>query len=158
MIEKSMPASGAITDGVYQSQITDITSRADPEIDIEVVLPDDEGMTVVEIEPEIIDSHDANLLETVFADEKARKEIQAKATEWITLYEQDLRSREQWEKTYREGLKLLGLQMEERTEPWEGACGVIHPLLTEAVVRFQSEAITETFPAHGPVKTQVIGK
>ena len=158
MIEKSMPASGAITDGVYQSQITDITSRADPEIDIEVVLPDDEGMTVVEIEPEIIDSHDANLLETVFADEKTRKEIQAKATEWVTLYEQDLRSREQWEKTYREGLKLLGLQMEERTEPWEGACGVIHPLLTEAVVRFQSEAITETFPAHGPVKTQVIGK
>ena len=103
------------------------------------MLPDDEGMTVVEIEPEIIDSHDANLLETVFADEKARKEIQAKATEWITLYEQDLRSREQWEKTYREGLKLLGLQMEERTEPWEGACGVIHPLLTEAVVRFQSD-------------------
>lgn len=158
MIEKSLPASGAITDGVYQSQITDITSRADPEIDIEVVLPETEGMTVVELEAEIIDSHDANLLETVFADEKARKEIQAKATEWITLYEQDLRSREQWEKTYREGLKLLGLQMEERTEPWEGACGVIHPLLTEAVVRFQSEAITETFPAHGPVKTQVIGK
>jgi len=158
MIEKSLPASGAITDGVYQSQITDITSRADPEIDIEVVLPETEGMTVVELEAEIIDSHDANLLETVFADEKARKEIQAKATEWVTLYEQDLRSREQWEKTYREGLKLLGLQMEERTEPWEGACGVIHPLLTEAVVRFQSEAITETFPAHGPVKTQVIGK
>lgn len=158
MIEKSLPASGAITDGVYQSQITDITSRADPEIEIEVVMPDTEGMTVVELETEVIDSHDANLLETVFADEKARKEIQAKATEWVTLYEQDLRSREQWEKTYREGLKLLGLQMEERTEPWEGACGVIHPLLTEAVVRFQSEAITETFPAHGPVKTQVIGK
>ena len=158
MIEKSLPASGAITDGVYQSQITDITSRADPEIDIEVVLPETEGMTVVEIEAEVIDSHDANLLETVFADEKARKDIQAKATEWITLYDQDLRSRDQWEKTYREGLKLLGLQMEERTEPWEGACGVIHPLLTEAVVRFQSEAITETFPAHGPVKTQVIGK
>jgi hypothetical protein len=158
MIEKSLPASGAITDGVYQSQITDITSRADPEIEVEVVLPDDEGMTVVEIEPEIIDSHDANLLETVFAGDKERREIQAKATEWVTLYEQDLRSREQWEKTYREGLKLLGLQMEERTEPWEGACGVIHPLLTEAVVRFQSEAITETFPAHGPVKTQVIGK
>jgi len=157
MIEKSLPASGAITDGVYQSQITDITSRADPEIEIEVI-PDIEGMSVVELEAEYEDSHDANLLETVFADEKARKEIQAKATEWITLYEQDLRSREQWEKTYREGLKLLGLQMEERTEPWEGACGVIHPLLTEAVVRFQSEAITETFPAHGPVKTQVIGK
>lgn len=159
MIEKSLPASGAITDGVYQSQITDITSRADPEIEVEVeVIPDIEGMSVVELEVEYEDSHDANLLETVFAGDKERREIQAKATEWVTLYEQDLRSREQWEKTYREGLKLLGLQMEERTEPWEGACGVIHPLLTEAVVRFQSEAITETFPAHGPVKTQVIGK
>lgn len=157
MIEKSLPASGAITDGVYQSQITDITSRADPEIEVEVI-PDIEGMSVVELEVEYEDSHDANLLETVFAGDKERREIQAKATEWVTLYEQDLRSREQWEKTYREGLKLLGLQMEERTEPWEGACGVIHPLLTEAVVRFQSEAITETFPAHGPVKTQVIGK
>ncbi len=159
MIDKSLPGSGAMTDGVYQGQITDITSRADPEIDVEIVELDDNGEAVeLEIEEITLDSHSANLLETVFADKDARRDIQAKASEWIAQYEEDLRSRDQWEKTYREGLKLLGLQIEERTEPWEGACGVIHPLLTEAVVRFQSEAITETFPAHGPVKTQVVGK
>jgi hypothetical protein len=53
-----------------------------------------------------------------------------------------------------DGLKLLGLQIEERTEPWNGACGVFHPMITEAVVRFQSEMITETFPARGPVQDQ----
>ena len=59
--------------------------------------------------------------------------------------------------TYIDGLKLLGLKYEERTEPWQGACGVFHPMLTESVVRFQSEAMTETFPAMGPVKTQIVG-
>ena len=71
---------------------------------------------------------------------------------------QDVGSRKEWEKAYVEGLKLLGLQMEERTEPWNGACGVFHPMITEAVVKFQSEMITETFPAAGPVKTKIIGK
>lgn len=159
MIEKSMPAAGAITDGVYQGQITDITGRADPAIDIEVVMPStDDAALIVEIEEEIIDAHDANLLETVFADEENKKSIAGLATELIALYEEDLRSREPWEKTYKEGLKLLGLTIEEKSEPWEGACAVVHPLLTEAVVKFQSETITETFPAHGPVKTQIIGK
>jgi hypothetical protein len=71
---------------------------------------------------------------------------------------QDKNSRKDWEKAYTEGLKLLGLQIEERTEPWNGACGVFHPMITEAVVRFQSEMITETFPAQGPVRTKIIGK
>ena len=70
----------------------------------------------------------------------------------------DKASRKEWEKAYVEGLKLLGLQMEERTEPWNGACGVFHPMITEAVVRFQAETITETFPARGPVRTKIIGK
>jgi hypothetical protein len=61
--------------------------------------------------------------------------------------EQDKGSRKDWEKAYTEGLKLLGLQYEERTEPWNGACGVFHPMITEAVVRFQSETITETVPS-----------
>lgn len=153
MIDKNLPGNGAVTDGVYQGQITDITQQADPEI--EVVTPLEEG-EVVEIEFEVMDEHDANLLETVFKD--TLDDINTKVTEWIADYEQDLRSREEWEKTYRKGLKLLGLQIEDRTEPWEGACGVVHPLLTEAVVRFQSESITETFPAQGPVKVQIIGK
>jgi len=70
----------------------------------------------------------------------------------------DKNSRKDWEKAYTEGLKLLGLHMEERTEPWDGACGVFHPMITEAVVRFQSEMITETFPAQGPVRTKLLGK
>ena len=70
----------------------------------------------------------------------------------------DKQSRKEWEKAYVDGLKLLGLQIEERTEPWQGACGVFHPMITEAVVRFQAETITETFPAQGPVRTKLIGK
>ena len=72
--------------------------------------------------------------------------------------DQDRSSRKDWEKAYTEGLKLLGLHMEERTEPWDGACGVFHPMITEAVVRFQAEMITETFPAQGPVLSKIIGK
>ena len=72
--------------------------------------------------------------------------------------ENDRGSRKDWEKAYTEGLKLLGLHMEERTEPWDGACGVFHPMITEAVVRFQAEMITETFPAQGPVLTKIVGK
>jgi hypothetical protein len=70
----------------------------------------------------------------------------------------DRNSRGDWEKAYVNGLKLMGLQIEERTEPWNGASGVFHPMITEAVVRFQSETITETFPAQGPVRTKIIGK
>ena len=70
----------------------------------------------------------------------------------------DLRSRRDWEDAYTEGLKLLGLKYEKRSEPWTDACGVFHPLLTEAVVRFQSETIIETFPAKGPVRTIIIGE
>lgn len=70
----------------------------------------------------------------------------------------DLSARKDWEDTYKEGLTLLGLKYEERTEPWNGACGVFHPMITEAVVRFQAETITETFPASGPVRTKIIGK
>lgn len=158
MIDKALPGNGAVTDGVYGGQISDIVNQGDPAIDIEVVMPDEEGTVTVELEEEIVDLHDSNLLETVFADAKHKKLLNGLATDLLSQYDDDLRTREKWESTYREGLKLLGLQMEERTEPWDGACGVVHPLLTEAVVRFQSEAITETFPAQGPVKTQVIGK
>jgi hypothetical protein len=78
--------------------------------------------------------------------------------ELLAYVQDDLDSRKDWEKTYKEGLVLLGLKYEERTEPWDGACGVFHPMITEAVVRFQSETIMETFPAQGPVKTKIIGK
>ena len=78
-------------------------------------------------------------------------------SELIADFEKDMSDRKDWVQTYIDGLKLLGLKYEERTEPWQGACGVFHPMLTESVVRFQSESMMETFPAMGPVKTQIVG-
>jgi hypothetical protein len=131
----------------------------EPAIEIEIENPDSVTVGVggleIELEPgdEGPDSFDANLAE--YMDEGA---LQTLAGQLISDVDEDLQSRKDWEKTYSEGLKLLGLKVEERTEPWDGACGVFSPLLTEAVVRFQSESITEVFPAAGPVKTSIIGK
>ena len=80
------------------------------------------------------------------------------ASELEADIDNDRMSRKDWEQAYIDGLKLLGLKYEERNEPWTGACGVFHPMITEAVVRFQSETITETFPAAGPVRTKIVGK
>ena len=70
----------------------------------------------------------------------------------------DKESRSEWEETYTKGLDQLGLKFEDRTEPWAGACGVFHPMMSEAVIRFQSQAISEMFPAQGPVRTKIVGK
>jgi hypothetical protein len=80
------------------------------------------------------------------------------ATELKELVDTDVQSRKDWVETYIKGLEVLGMRYEERTQPWNGACGVFSTLLTEAVIRFQAEMITETFPAQGPVKTQIIGE
>jgi hypothetical protein len=80
------------------------------------------------------------------------------AGDLISEFDEDISSRKDWMQTYVDGLELLGMKIEERAEPWEGACGVYHPLLAEALVKFQSETIMETFPAAGPVKTQIVGK
>lgn len=80
------------------------------------------------------------------------------ASRIIQDFEMDLLSRKDWEKTYIKGLDLLGMSTERRTKPWAGASGVFHPMLTEAVIRFQAEAISELFPAGGPVKTKILGK
>ena len=80
------------------------------------------------------------------------------ASDLEAAIENDLMARADWERNYKEGIELLGLHIEERTEPWPGACGVFHPLITEACVRFQAELTTETFPASGPVRTKIIGK
>jgi hypothetical protein len=85
-------------------------------------------------------------------------DVQSLAEELVDDFTKDIMDRKEWIQTYVDGLKLLGLKYEERTEPWQGACGVFHPMLTESVVRFQSESMMETFPAQGPVKTQIIGK
>ena len=123
-----------------------------PEIEIEIEA--DEGEEpVVEVEVTIENEFDANL-----AEEMPEGVLQSVADDILDMISQDLTSRKEWERTYRDGLELLGLKIEDRTEPWDGACGVYHPILAESVVKFQSETILETFPASGPVKTKIIGK
>jgi len=97
-------------------------------------------------------SHTANLAE--YIDEN---QLNVLADELLEAYATDVESRAEWEETYYDGLELLGLKIEDRSEPWDGAFGVYHPLLAEAVVKFQSETIVETFPAQGPVKTKILG-
>lgn len=95
---------------------------------------------------------DANL-----AEHMEENDLQAIASEMLELVDADITSREDWVKMYVKGLEVLGMKYEERTEPWAGACGVYSTVLTEAAIRFQSETIIETFPAAGPVKTEIIG-
>ena len=150
-------------DKALYSAPTGIEELAQEEAPIEIEIIDPEevniGVDGMEIslrpgeEDEEGGGFDANLAEEL--PESVLATIAADLAADIT---QDTGSRKEWEKAYVDGLKLLGLQMEERTEPWNGACGVFHPMITEAVVRFQSEMITETFPAQGPVKTKIIGK
>ena len=97
--------------------------------------------------------HDANLAEFI-----EDSDLNAIASDLVGAFRADKDSRSDWERSYIEGLDLLGLKHEERTTPWDGACGVFHPLLTESVIRFQSQAIQELFPASGPVKTSIVGK
>jgi hypothetical protein len=96
--------------------------------------------------------HNANLAE--YMDEN---QLELIGSDLLEAYATDIESRAEWEETYYDGLELLGLKIEDRSEPWEGAFGVYHPLLAEAVVKFQSETIVETFPAQGPVKTRILG-
>jgi len=150
----------AIDKGLYAAPMGIEQMAEDmPELEIEIEDPESvtigmDGMPILEMvqedeEPEF----DRNLAEDM--DESEMQEI---ASELTSLFDADIAARKDWADTYVEGMKLLGLKIEEKTEPWEGACGVFHPMLTESVVRFQSESIMETFPAAGPVRTTIIGK
>ena len=113
-----------------------------------------DGQPLLDIEPEIDeDAFNENLAESI--DERVLATL---ASELTSDFENDVSSRKDWIQTYVDGLELLGLKIEERTEPWDGACGVYHPLLSEAVVKFQAETMMETFPAMGPVKTEIVGR
>jgi hypothetical protein len=128
-------------------------------IEIEIVDPEAVHIDMGDVEIDIekadpsIDDFDANLAEYL-----PEGTLSSLVSELDSDVDNDRNSRKEWEKAYVMGLKLLGLQIEERTEPWDGASGVFHPMITEAVVRFQSETITETFPAQGPVRTKIVGK
>jgi len=134
----------------------DELAKAEEGIEIEIVDPEAVNIHMdgldISIEPEGED-FGLNL-----AEEMDEGEMSSVAGDLDGDISNDKGSRKDWEKAYTEGLKLLGLQYEERTEPWAGASGVFHPMITEAVVRFQSETITEMFPASGPVRTKIIGE
>lgn len=131
----------------------------EPAIEIEVENP--ESMTIgidgleIDLSPQepTSDDFDANLAE--FMEEG---DLQSLASDLVALVDADINSRKEWSETFVKGLEVLGLRYEERTEPWNGACGVFSTVLTEAAIRFQSECIAETFPAAGPVKTVIIGE
>tara|TARA_Y100000593_G_scaffold91624_1_gene180998 strand:+ start:2183 stop:4663 length:2481 start_codon:yes stop_codon:yes gene_type:complete len=117
----------------------------------------DDGGVLVDFDPlaELLsaqDQFDSNLAE--FVDDQDLNEL---ANDCVAKFESDRTSRSDWEETYKQGLDQLGLEMEDRTTPWAGACGVFHPMLSEAVVRFQSQTIQEIMPAKGPVRTQCWG-
>jgi hypothetical protein len=132
-----------------------------PDLEIEIENPDmvtlDDGSVEITIEPEDDEgaegSFDENLAEVL-----EDNVLSSLSSDLLANFDADVASRKDWVDTYIKGLELLGLKYEERSEPWEGACGVFHPLLNEAAIKFQSEAIMETFPSSGPVKTQIVGK
>jgi hypothetical protein len=142
---------------------TEIEDQDDAALEIEVVNPEavsietEDGGVLIDfgdsLEDESSDDHNANLAD--FIDET---DLMGICLDLVSSFRGDKESRADWERSYVKGLDLLGLKHEERTQPWDGACGVFHPLLTESVIRFQSQSIQEIFPASGPVKTAIVGK
>ena len=155
-------ATSSIDKGLYAAPlgIEEEDEMGMPPIEIEIEDPEAVRIGMGDIEIELTpdtkgtaEEFDANLAEFMDA-----SELDSLGNELVSDFTKDIGDRKDWIQTYVDGLKLLGLKYEDRTEPWQGACGVFHPMLTESVVRFQSEGIMETFPAAGPVKTQILGK
>jgi hypothetical protein len=151
----------AIEKGLYAAPLGIDQEEMDEPEGLEIEIEDPEAVTIGTegFELEIRkgdpneDDFDANIAESM-----GDSELALLASELLGDFEDDISSRKDWMQTYVDGIDLLGMKLEERTEPWAGACGVTHPLLSEALVKFQSETIMETFPASGPVKTKIIGK
>jgi hypothetical protein len=144
---------------LYQAPLGMGSTEAEPDIEIEIEDPESVSIGLgdleIEIEPgtEEDDDFNANLAEVM-----EDNDLQELAGDLLSDFDDDIDARKDWMQTYVDGLELLGMKIEERSEPWEGACGVYHPLLSEALVKFQAETVMETFPAAGPVKTKIIGK
>ena len=149
-----------IDKGLYAAPVgIDDAAVEEQEIEIEIVDPEEvtikAGGMEITIDPDAMDddAFNENLAEDL--DDKYMAEL---SSDLLEDFNNDVNSRKDWLETYVDGLELLGLKIEQRSEPWEGACAVYHPLLSEALVKFQAETMMETFPAAGPVKTSIIGK
>ena len=145
--------------GLDSLEVEEEMMTTEPDLEIEIEDPEAlrisvDGEPILEMEEvDVEDDFNANL-----AEDMDDGELTELAGDLLGSFQDDMDSRKDWMQTYVDGLELLGTKIEERTEPWPGACGIYHPLLSEALVKFQSETIMETFPAMGPVKTQIIGK
>ena len=151
----------AVDKGLYQApQGVEAEAEEMEPIEIEIVNPEEVSIGIGGMELTLIpeDEEEGEGFYDNLTEEIEEGALQSLASDLSSDITNDLGSRKDWEDAYKEGITLLGLKYEERTEPWPGACGVFHPMITEAVVRFQSETIMETFPAKGPVKTQIVGK
>ena len=149
-IEKSLYAAPVGLDEVLQNDEPDLEITIEDPESVEIGI---DGMPILRIDKDDEeDGFDENLAEEM--DDGALASL---AGDLIGDYDADVGSRKDWMQTYVDGLELLGMQIEERAEPWEGACGVYHPLLSEALVKFQAETVMSTLPAAGPVKTQIVG-
>ena len=152
----------AIEKGLYQAPLgmEQLAMEEEP-IEIEIEDPESveigiDGETLLRIEKG--DEEDEDEFSKNLAEDMSESHLQSLASDLVSDFDDDVSSRKDWMQTYVDGLELLGMKLEERSEPWEGACGVYHPLLSEALVKFQSETMMETFPAAGPVKIEIIGR
>ena len=150
--QPATPVDGLIEQDPEEADIT--IAIEDPE---SVSIETEDGGMIIDFDPNAMEvgdqGFDSNLAD--FMDDDILMEL---GNELVSAYNGDKDSRADWEETYTKGLDQLGLKIEERTQPWAGACGVFHPMLSEAVIRFQSQSITEMFPAQGPVRTKIVGK
>ena len=150
----------AIEKGLYQAPVGIDEDKDSSELEIEIVNPEsvtlDDGSMEITIEPDAEGAgggeFDENLAEVL--DEGILDKL---SDDIFGLVESDVDSRKDWADTFVKGLDVLGFKYEERTEPWQGACGVYSTVLAEAAIRFQAETMSETFPSSGPVKTKILG-
>jgi len=152
-------ATNMMDKGMYAAPIGLGMESMEPDLEIEIENPDavtlSDGSMEITLEPG--DDKEDGEFGANLAEEMDEGELANLASDLLELVDADISSRKDWTETYVKGLEVLGTKYEERTEPWNGACGVYSTVLTEAAIRFQSETITETFPAQGPVKTEIIG-
>jgi hypothetical protein len=158
-VDKAINQAPLGLDGSLSSGVMRGVNTSDEGIEIEIEDPESvsirAGGTEIEIDPDEVDEDEfaENLAEDL--DEGVLTEL---ASDLLGEFDEDISSRKDWMQTYVDGLDLLGMKIDDRTEPWPGACGIYHPMLSEALVKFQAETMMETFPAAGPIKTEIIGK
>ena len=134
-----------------------LIADSSPAIEIEIENPEGVKIGMDGLEIDLMPEEEEGNFDENLAEVMDDGELQKIAGDLVGLIDADIASRKEWVDMYVKGLDVLGMKYEERTEPWLGACGVFSTVLTEAAVRFQSETIIETFPAQGPVKTEIIG-